>query len=61
MLVKLKRYPHRIPRVCPFCLVNPSLGMTDWGILGCQFCQKEVDDYIQANYKVAGRGGKRDD
>lgn len=52
MLVKLKIYPHQVPEVCPFCLMNESLGQTDWGIAGCRFCQKKVDDYIQANYIV---------
>jgi len=50
MLVKLKRYMHQRPRLCPFCLQEGSLGQTDWGILGCRSCQKKVDDYISANY-----------
>ncbi len=52
MLVKLRRYSHQTPKVCPDCLLNPSLGYTAYGLIGCQFCQKKVDDYIQANYRV---------
>jgi len=52
MLTKLKIYPHPRPKVCPFCLMNEALGYTTWGIVGCQFCQKTVDDAVFANYKV---------
>ena len=49
-LIKLNRYPHIVPVACPFCFVNASLGRTQYGILGCQFCQGKVDDYIKARF-----------
>ena len=45
-LIKLHRYRSEVPKACPFCPMNESLEETDYGILGCRFCQKEVDDAI---------------
>lgn len=55
-IYKLKRYHHNAPVVCPFCLMNPSMGTTSWGMLGCQFCQSAVDKYIAENFNVVDRG-----
>ena len=52
-LVKLQRYKSEVPEVCPYCLMNVSLGQTDIGLSGCRFCQKEVDDaIIEAGFLV---------
>lgn len=51
-LTKLKIYPHRIPKVCPFCLVNQSLGFTSYGIVGCRFCQTPFDKWVADNFIV---------
>jgi len=52
MLKRLKRYANLVMKVCPFCLMNPSLGFTSIGPLGCCFCQKKVDDYMSSNYVI---------
>ena len=52
VVTKLKIYPHPIPKICPFCLMNESQGYTDWGIVGCRFCQEKVDNYMSANFTV---------
>ena len=52
VLTKLKIYVHRIPKVCPFCLMNPSLGSTSYGIVGCRFCQASVDKWVSDNFVV---------
>lgn len=46
------RYRHPSPKLCPFCLMNEAIGKTDWGTLGCKFCQATVDTYIESNYEV---------
>ena len=51
-LTRLKRYIYHIPRVCPFCLMNPSLGFTSYGIIGCRFCQANVDKWVSDNFVV---------
>lgn len=51
-IIRLKRYRNPITTVCRFCLMNASSGYTNYGTLGCIFCQKEVDDYICANFNI---------
>lgn len=51
-IIRLKRYRNPITRVCVYCRMNASMGFTSYGILGCMFCQKEVDDYIRNNFNV---------
>ncbi len=50
VLTKLLRYKSEVPEVCPHCRMNASLGHTDYGLLGCEFCQKEVDDAVRAEF-----------
>lgn len=51
-IYKLTRYMHERLVVCPFCLINPSMGWTTWGLLGCQFCQDKVDKAIAERFEV---------
>ena len=51
-VTKLKRYMNDKPKLCIHCLINGALGQTDWGVLGCRFCQKIVDDYMKANFII---------
>ena len=55
-ITKLKRYHNPRVKVCVYCHMNASLGQTSYGILGCMFCQKEVDDYIKTNFNVIKEG-----
>jgi len=32
-----------ITNMCPYCSINPSLGDTPYGALGCEECQHGVD------------------
>jgi len=48
------RYRHLTPPVCLYCLLNPSIGKTDYGSLGCKFCQAKTDKYITENFVVVG-------
>lgn len=52
VIYKPERYAHVRPVVCSYCLVNPSIGRTDSGILGCRFCQGEVDRAIEERFEV---------
>lgn len=51
-IIKLKRYSYSKPKICPFCLLNQSIGWTIYGILGCRFCQSEVDKIIARDFAV---------
>lgn len=53
-IYKLERYPNDEVVVCPFCLMNPSMGQTDYGFLGCRFCQAEVDKVAIEKFTVVG-------
>ncbi len=46
------RYRHQIPKVCPYCRLNESIGFTRWGVLGCEVCQGKVDRGIEARFTV---------
>ena len=52
VIYKPERYAHVRPVVCSYCLVNPSMGRTVWGTLGCRFCQGEVDRAIEERFEV---------
>ena len=51
-IYKLQRFGYRMPRVCPFCLVNVSIGFTKQGTLGCLFCQAKVDEAIKKQFGI---------
>jgi len=52
VIVKRRRYPNIKVLACPYCQLNPSVGITDSGLLGCQFCQGKVDAAIAREFKV---------
>lgn len=54
IIYKPKRYVHLCPIICPYCLMNPSIGKLGsfHGVLGCRFCQGEVDKAIEAQFEV---------
>lgn len=52
IIYRLKRYRHNELVVCPFCLMNPSIGKTDLNILGCIICQNNVDRAVEAQFTV---------
>lgn len=51
-LHRLVRYRNRVPTVCPYCLLNPSMGRTTWGVLGCVSCQAKVDEFIEKHFEI---------
>jgi len=51
-IARLERYLNNELVPCRYCQLNPSIGRTSYGLLGCRFCQKEVDDYIESHYQV---------
>ena len=52
ILTRLRRYLNPTIQGCLYCCINASLGNTSHGLLGCIFCQKEVDDYVLANFNM---------
>lgn len=59
ILVKLRRYKSDVLKVCSYCLMNASLGLTDTDPLGCRFCQKQVDDAVkEAGFLIVEQVGE---
>lgn len=52
VIYKSERYAHVRLVVCPYCWMNPSVGTADGRVLGCRFCQGEVDRAIEERFEV---------